>query len=120
MLPAKTEENHPTMEAVQELFDRWREKRKHRDPIPPALWEAAVSLTSSHSVYKVAKRLRLHYINLKARAEGRPAPGRDSGISTFIELGPLTTTVEIAKPTGERMTITGSCNVAELVRVFLA
>jgi len=71
MLPAKTEESHLTMEAVQELFDRWREKRKHRDPIPPALW------------------------------------------------GPLTSTIELTKPTGERMTITGGCNVAELVRVFL-
>ena len=119
MLPAKTEENHPTMEAVQDLFDRWREKRKHRDPIPPALWEAAVSLTSSHSVYRIAKRLRLHYINLKARVEGRPAPGRDKRVSTFIDLGSLTATIEIAKPTGERMTITGSCDVADLVRVFL-
>jgi hypothetical protein len=108
------------MEAVQELFDRWREKRKHRDPIPPALWEAALSLTASHSVYKIAKGLRLHYINLKARVEGRSALGRDNGAPAFIELDPLTATVEIAKPTGERMTITGSCNVAELVRVFLA
>jgi hypothetical protein len=119
MLPAKTEENHPTMEAVQELFDHWREKRKHRDPIPPALWEAAISLTSSHSVYRVAKRLRLQYINLKARTEGRPAAGRDNRVSTFIDLGPLTATIEIAKPTGEKMIITGGCNVAELVRVFL-
>jgi hypothetical protein len=83
------------------------------------LWEAAVSLTASHSVYRIAKRLRLHYINLKARSEGRPALGKDDGIPTFIDLGPLTATVEIAKPTGERMTITGSSNVAELVRVFL-
>jgi len=119
MLPAKTEENHLTMEAVQELFDRWREKRKHRDPIPPALWEAALTLIGSHSVYRVAKRLRLHYINLKARAEGRPAPGRNKGVPTFIELGPPTGTIELTKPTGERMTITGSCNVADLVRVFL-
>src|SRR5271157_2324966 len=119
MLPVKTEENSPTMEAVQELFDRWREKRKHRDPIPPALWEAALSLTASHSVYRIAKRLRLHYINLKARAEGHPAVGKDKSVPAFIELGPLTATIEIAKPTGERMTITGSCDVADLVRVFL-
>ena len=119
MLPAKTEENRTTMEAVQELFDRWREKRKHRDPIPPALWEAALSLTASHSVYRIAKRLRLHYINLKARAEGRSATGRDNRVSTFVELGPLGVTIEMTRPTGERMTITGNCNVAELARVFL-
>jgi hypothetical protein len=119
MLPAKIEESRPTMEAVQELFDRWREKRKHRDPIPPALWEAALSLTASHSVYRIAKRLRLHYINLKARAEGRTAVIKDKGVPTFVELGPLTSTIELTKPTGERMTITGGCNVAELVRVFL-
>lgn len=119
MLPAKTEESHPTMEAVQELFDRWREKRKHRDPIPPALWEAALSLTARHSVYRIAKCLRLHYINLKARAEGRPFTRRGNGIPSFIEIGPLSATIEFTKPTGERMTITGACNVAELVRVFV-
>ena len=119
MLPAKTEENLPTLETVQDLFDRSREKRKHRDPIPPALWEAALSLTARHSVYQIAKRLRLHYINLKARAEGHPAVGTDKGVPTFIELGPLTATIELTKPTGERMTITGGCNVTELVRVFL-
>src|SRR5208283_1371500 len=113
MLPAKTEENLPTLETVQDLFDRWREKRKHRDPIPPALWEAALSLTGSHSVYKIAKRLRLHYINFKARAEARSVIGRDNGVPAFIELGPLTVTIEIAKPTGERMIITGGCDVGE-------
>jgi hypothetical protein len=120
VLPAKTEEKLPTLEIVQDLFDRWREKRKHRDPIPPALWEAAISLTSSHSVYRIAKRLRLNYINFRARVESRTVIGRDNGTPSFIELVPITLTVEMTKPTGERMTITGSCNVAELARAFWA
>ena len=41
----------------------------------------------------------------------------------FVELDPVTVTneciIEMEKPTGERMRIKGSCNVAELARVFL-
>ena len=113
-LPVKRED-HPSLEAVQDLFDRWRKEKKHREPIPPSLWEAALSLTGIHSVYAVAKRLRLNYTNFKALAESRPV----RTAPTFIELAPLTGTIELTKPTGERMTITVSCNVADLVRVFL-
>jgi hypothetical protein len=114
MLPAKSED-HSTLEAVQDLFDQWRKERKHRDPIPPSLWEAALSLTGVHSVYAVAKRLRLNYTNFKALAESRPARTTPA----FIELSPLGVTVEMTRPTGERMTIRGNCDVTELARVFL-
>jgi glutamine synthetase len=114
MLPVKTED-HPTLATVQDLFDQWRKEKKHRDPIPSSLWEAALALTDSHSVCAVAKRLRLNYTNFKALTESRPV----RTTPTFIELAPLVVTIEMTKPTGERMTITGSCNAAELVRVFL-
>ena len=114
MLPAKRDD-HPTLEAVQDLFDGWRKEKKFRDPIPPTLLEAALALTDSHSVYTIARRLRLNYTNFKALAESRPARTTPA----FIELGPLGVTVEMTRPTGERMTIRGNCDVAELARVFL-
>ena len=114
MLPVEKEER-PTMATVQDLFDAWRKEKKHRDPIPPSLWEAALALMDSHSVYAVAKRLRLNYTNFKALAQSRP--GRVA--PTFIDLGPLGVTIEMTRPTGERMTIGGNCDVTELARVFL-
>jgi len=113
MVPA-TKEDHPTFEAVQDLFDQWRKEKKQRDRIPPFLWEAALALTDSHSVYAIAKRLRLNYTNFKVLAESRPGRAQ----AAFIEVGPLGVTIEMTRPTGERMTIRGSCNVGEIVREF--
>lgn len=117
MVPAKRGNQHPTLEEVRELFDGWRRDRKRRDPIPQALWKAAVSLTGARSINEVARYLHLNHTDLKARAH------RANRIA-FIELDPVTVTkecsVEMEKPTGERMRIRGSCNVIELARVFLA
>jgi len=118
MLPVE-KEDHPTLEAVQDLFGQWRREKKHHDPIPPALWDAALSLAADHSLYAIAKRLRLNYVNFKARTTARATA---TGVPAFIELGPVPAvdcTVELTKPSGERMTITGGCNVTDLVRVFL-
>jgi hypothetical protein len=112
MLPAKKAKDHTALEQVHELFERWRKAKTGRDPIPETLWEAAISLTDGHSVNKIARRLHLNYKDLKNRARSQ---------FTFIEL-PLAATVEctieIEKPTGERMRIKGNCNVAELAREF--
>ena len=115
MLPAKRGNHHLTLEEVRELFDRWRHDRRRRDPIPDALWKAAASLTDAHSMNVVAKCLHLNHTDLKARSHCKPL--------AFVELDPVTVaiecTVEMEKPTGERMRIRGSCNVVELARVFL-
>ncbi len=114
MLPAKRGNHHLTLEEVRELFDRWRHDRRRGDPIPDTLWKAAASLTDAHSVNVAAKCLHLNHTDLKARSHRKPL--------TFVELDPvpLECTVEMEKPTGERMRITGGCNVIELARVFLA
>ena len=57
MVPARRGNHHPTLEEVSELFNRWRHDRRRRDPIPDALWRAAVSLTDAHSVNVVARYL---------------------------------------------------------------
>jgi hypothetical protein len=112
MLPAKKEHDQPTLEEVHELFERWRKDKTGRSPIPEALWEAAVSLTDDHSVNRIANRLHLNYKDLKNRAGNQ---------ITFIEL-PIATsvecTIEIEKPTGERMRIKGNCTVVELAKEF--
>mgnify|MGYP001071814310 CR=1 FL=1 len=115
MVPAKKGNDHPALEEVHDLFERWRRGKKRRDPIPETLWRAAVSLTEVYSVNEVARYLHLSHKDLKARS--------DTPI-TFVELDLLTVpaecTVEIEKPSGERMRIRGTCNAIDLARVFLA
>jgi hypothetical protein len=115
MVPAKRTQSSPALKHVQELFERWRRQKKRRDPIPQALWNAAVSLTDRYSVHRISRQLRLNFNDLKARARDRPP--------AFIELtlagpGHAGCTVEMAKPTGERMRIEGACDVVGLAREF--
>jgi hypothetical protein len=112
MLPAKRAKEHTALEQVHELFERWRKDKTGRDPIPESLWEAAVSLTDGYSINKIARCLRVNHNDLKNRARSQ---------ITFVELpvaASIECTIEIEKPTGERMRIKGNCNVAELAREF--
>ena len=112
MLPVPQRNSSPTLEDVRELFARWRSHKTRRDPIPPALWNAAVSLTTDHSLHTVARALHLDYNVLKTRARE----------VTFVELTPVVPagcTIEIKKPSGAQMRITGTMNVTELVRIFV-
>jgi len=116
MLPAQTQNNHLAMEEVKGLFDQWRRNRKHRDPIPPSLWDAAISLAKSYSLYEISRSLRLSYNDLKARMQ------KPSIVSpAFIELAGIASaeyTVEMEKPSGERMRVKGQCTITELIRTF--
>jgi hypothetical protein len=117
MLPVEKEKARPTLKTVQDLFDGWRKEKKGRDPIPPALWGAAVALTGQHSIHEIARHLRLNHNTLKTRAHNARSVA-------FVEINPVTVstecTVEMEKSTGERMRIRGNCDVIELARVFLA
>jgi len=56
------------LETIKTQFENWRATRKGpRARIPANLWEAAIRLTETHSVCKVAKCLRLSYADLKKR-----------------------------------------------------
>jgi hypothetical protein len=59
----------PALAEVQSRFHAWRQKRKHRSPIPEELWTAAVLLTQEHSLNKISKTLHLSYTTLKERVE---------------------------------------------------
>jgi hypothetical protein len=121
MLPAKRRNRYPTLADVQALFEKWRENKKGRDPIPPALWAQAVSLLRTHSINAISKHLHRGYNELKARVQGDPSPVRFDP-PAFIELDPVTVatecTIEMEKPTGERMRVKGVCSVTDLIREF--
>jgi hypothetical protein len=120
MLPARTQKAHPTLEEAKVLFEQWRKDKRRRDPIPPALWEAAVALATKHSINEVSKHLHLGYNELKARANN-PKRVPFTKHPAFIELAAVSCrecTIELERPTGERMRIKGSCNVMELARDF--
>jgi hypothetical protein len=116
MVPVEKGNDHPTLEGVRELFDRWRQGKKRRAPIPPALWKAAVSLTDAYSIHKVARFLHLNHSALKSRVD-------HANPIAFVEINAVAVTtectVEIERPTGEKMRITASCSVTDLVRLFL-
>ena len=57
----------PILEEVRQRFERWRESRKRRTPIPESLWEGAVGLCADHSIYRISKSLHLNYNALKKR-----------------------------------------------------
>jgi hypothetical protein len=72
MVPIEKGKDQPTFEEVQELFAVWRNQKKRRDPIPPALWERALHLVEHYSINTIAKHLRLNYNELKIRRRGLP------------------------------------------------
>lgn len=122
------EKAQPTLEEVQRQFEEWRRNRGRREKIPPALWEAAASLSGQHSVYQISKRLHLHYRTLKNRV-GSDGPGSAAAARKneeailgpsgrpFIELDMISPRgggeylIEMEKPGGARirMSFKGSC-----------
>ncbi len=67
--------NYPTprtsLSEVKEQFKIWRRTRKSPRPIPEKLWQAAVSLTATHSISQISKELVLDYNALKRRVTTR-------------------------------------------------
>jgi hypothetical protein len=61
----------PSLSEVKEQFKIWRRTRKSPRPIPDKLWQAAVSLTATHSISQVSKELVLDYNALKRRVRTR-------------------------------------------------
>jgi hypothetical protein len=77
------------MRRVCRRFERWREGRKARVPIPEALWAAATEAAREHGVFRVAKALHLDYGKLKRMVEAGPAAARPMmAAPAFMELIP--------------------------------
>jgi hypothetical protein len=127
------------LEEVKQAFAEWRKERKHRTPIPRALWDAAVKLSRQYSVNHISKALHLNYTELKKRFQ-RPRSGKslsnsesrriDMPGATFVELEanqPLwsgVSVIEMVKPDGcrMRMQVQGESSyvLLELVKSFMS
>jgi hypothetical protein len=53
--------------AVVSQFQGWRANRTGRDRIPEALWRAAAALYPRYSVCRIARTLRLNFVELRDR-----------------------------------------------------
>ena len=114
---------------VKEQFKIWRRTRKSPRPIPEKLWQAAVSLTATHSISQISKELVLDYSALKKRvlikkkstADKKSPPG-------FIELNieppaaVLECMVEMQDSLGAKMRMhfrgKPDCDLLELTKAF--
>ena len=71
MAPKKHSILLPSLSEVKEQFKIWRRTRKSPRPIPEQLWQAAVSLTATHSISQISKELVLDYSSLKKRVPAK-------------------------------------------------
>jgi len=129
----------PSLEDVRKLFESWRATRQYKCPIPDQLWQAAISLAPCYPLSKISTTLRLNYSDLKKRVDAFPcseAIEMDDEVA-FVELPfgvkdmgvspgqrrPYPCTLEMEKPSGERMSCTFYESVPEdlvyLVKAFV-
>jgi uncharacterized protein len=79
----------PTLEEIREQFIAWRSRRRSsREPIPDALWEAAVRLAEEYSIGRISKVLSLGHSDLKRRVQAQGDNGykeEKGGSYRFVE-----------------------------------
>ena len=76
----------PTIEDVRSRFERWRQTRQGKTPIPDELWSAAAAVARREGVNPTAVALHLDGGKLKRRMT---ALGRNAGkepAAAFVEL----------------------------------
>jgi hypothetical protein len=59
---------------VQPALAAWRQQRKHREPVPKALWRAMAALARAYGVCPVAQALSVNYTALKRHVAASPLP----------------------------------------------
>lgn len=74
------------LHAVVAAFERWRAGRTIGQRIPQELWQAAISLHPRHSVYRIARALRLDSGDLRHRVGLKRTKGRDAKGPQFMQL----------------------------------
>ena len=101
------------LESARRRFERWRETRRGRPPIPESLWAVAARAARQFGTHRTCRALRLDYVVLKRHVEAGAAQGppRHAPHPSFVELvpagsgSPTECVVEIAEPSGARMRI---------------
>jgi hypothetical protein len=96
MAAKTTTKSDPTFSAaiarVQPALTAWRQRRKHREPIPEHLWRGMARLARRYGLSAVAQVLRVNYTGLKHHlmASSAPqAPRTDAIAVGFVEV-PIT------------------------------
>jgi hypothetical protein len=99
------------IEPVHQELEAWRRTRKHRDPIPPPIWQAMVEVSRIHGVSPVSQALRINYYDLKRRMSPPPrvSANKKGKAPAFVELNVASSTgagcvVEV-EDRGARMTL---------------
>ena len=94
-------------------IERWRQTRRHREPMPARLWAMAARLAGEHTVARIARLARVDYYALRDRLDSvavEPTVKQENRPS-FVELpAPLCAPsaeciVELEHPRGGRMRI---------------
>jgi hypothetical protein len=55
------------LEGVVKQFEQWRASRRKIERIPEPLWQAAASLYPRYTVFRIARALRLDFVDLRDR-----------------------------------------------------
>jgi len=117
------------MAEVEAAFAAWRRSKRVREPIPAALWRAAVRQVARHGLSYVGHALRLNVTELKRRlvAEGERDGARlGSGDFTELRAAPVPgggCVVELEKTNGTRLKVSipvyGGVDWGQLKSAFL-
>ena len=111
--PRNSPPTSPKLQPLLLQLSAWRKHRRHRQPIPEPLWQAAAVLARTHGVSPICSALRLNYYDLQRRADSAAGAAKPSAPPTFLEV-PVATwkppvsdlaTVELAHPSGSRLTL---------------
>ena len=128
--PASQQSINRPLKEIQKQFEDWRNTRQKREPIPEALWEAAVRVAQHNPIGRVSRILRLNHRELKKRIHTRYGDsffGVDL-VADFIEvdsrqlLYPMECIVEMEQSDGARMKMhiksPNGFNPLELAKAF--
>jgi len=76
------------IEPVRQELEAWRHTRKHREPIPPPIWQAMARLSRMHGISRVCQALRVNYSDLQRRVNPLPkgSLSKRSKPPAFVEL----------------------------------
>jgi hypothetical protein len=114
------------LEAVRSRFEHWRKRRKKRESIPDALWEAAASLHPAFSISRISIALGLNYNDLKNHVQGQSSERSNEPDAAFIALDISNSipsrpyTVEMHHRSGHHMSVevSSSGDMIKLAQLF--
>lgn len=87
LLPRFTEIPSDVADLCRQI-ERWRQTRRHRQPMPARLWTMAAGMAREHTVARIARLARLDYYGLRDHLDAlavEPA-AKQSKRPAFVEL----------------------------------